>query len=206
MLGLFELPRCDRTIVALSEARITKILCSPCCFDQRMALSVRGLDESTQLLLENLFLGVCDRIRGDDSCSNTCTIICNSLYLALDALRMRPGTRREIGHEEAEIFGPPDIADEGLRYASPSEPHQVLGPLTVAHASLTFTRLQLRETTVWPLPDPAAPHAHFGRITGTSRPRQVRLRANNATPAFGVLSATFLMFQYGAHGSSSTQK
>lgn len=37
------------------------------------------------------------------------------------------------------------------------------------------------------LPDLAAPHAHFGCDTGTSRPHQVCLRATVSAPAFGVL-------------------
>lgn len=52
---------------------------------------------------------------------------------------------REIGHEEAELFGPPDGVDEKLRYGSASEPHQVLGSLTLAHASLTLTSATMRD-------------------------------------------------------------
>jgi hypothetical protein len=67
------------------------------------------------------------------------------MYLALGTVRMRLwGQIREIDHEEAEHFGPPDRADEELRYESLSEPHQVVGPLTLAHAALTLTRPQLR--------------------------------------------------------------
>lgn len=89
------------------------------------------------LLLESLFPGICEQTRGYGRCSTT--IVCNSLYLALDALRMRFGDLiREIDHEQAELFGPPDRVDEELRYESLSEPHQVLGSLTLAHASLTL--------------------------------------------------------------------